>query len=129
MLCINNFIYDHEISSFIPGIRIWTKGPNYALLLEDTGCFFYVEETYILHFPFIGTEVVGSLPSPLMTKLEKLFLLLLIYLLWGLSLSNLKGHVGTGNVIILGGCLAITLWSTERVWDMLLSELFFLRSE
>lgn len=83
MLCLNDYVSDHESLSFIPRKRVWVKKPNYASSLENTGSLgisFIVEETYSLLFPLIEGHY-GVVALTLDAKLEKVFPLLLIWVL------------------------------------------------
>lgn len=70
-------ISDPEIFSFIPGKRMWAKGPNYALSLEDIGYFFLCGRNIVYTYP----QLEGIAALPLIPKSEKLLPLLLIYLM------------------------------------------------
>lgn len=74
VFCVNDYISDHEIFSFISGKRIWAKGPNYASSLEDTGYFFLCGRNIFYTFPqleemwrdcclTLDTEIRETLPS------------------------------------------------------------------
>lgn len=101
-----DYISDHEIPSFIPGKNIWAKTPNCAL--KGIGYFFLHGRNTNSTFPLNWKGCFGITGLSSDTEIRKP-LPSTAYIPNLVPSISLEGCVRTGKVMILDGCLHITL--------------------